>query len=160
MKQWDQVMAASISFTGHRKNENSRAPFREKQRGGLYQGLGYAKVRVGHCHLAETFLAVQLAWFMEGWRCAANSFITMQGVRHNLRSNEKYEYFTEYIPSLASQGYLFYESVCGLCSFGHWRLGHYFGNWQQEQSAQLCSCSWVYGSSHKIWLLDLKWHLI
>lgn len=93
------------------KNEDSRAPFREKLRGGLYQGLGYAEVPVGHCRLAETFPAVQLAWFMEGWRCAANSFITMQGVRHNLQSNEKYEYFTEYIPSLASQEYPFYESV-------------------------------------------------
>lgn len=46
-----------------------------------------------------------------GQRCAANSFITLQGVRHNLGSNEKHEYFTDYLPSLASQEFPFYKSV-------------------------------------------------
>lgn len=38
MKPWDQVVAASASFTGHWAwmSKGSRAPFREKQRGGGY----------------------------------------------------------------------------------------------------------------------------
>lgn len=66
--------------------------------------------------LAETFPAVQLTWFMEGqnslWqRCSANHFLTLQGVRYNLWSNEKCEYFTDYLPSVAFQEFPLYKSV-------------------------------------------------
>lgn len=112
MKQWDQVMAASISFTGHWARLRTQGHLSEKSRGeDCIKGLAMPKFPSAIVVFAETFPALQMARFMKGWRCAANSFITIQGVRHNLWSNEKREYFTEYIPSLASQEYPFYESV-------------------------------------------------
>lgn len=104
-------------------NENSRAPFTGKQRGGLHQGLGYAKAPTSHCHLAKTFPAVQLAWFMEGWNsfcqtCTEHSLLTSQSVRHNLQRNEKYGYFTDHLPCIASQEDPFYKSVVMLHGHG------------------------------------------
>lgn len=160
MKPWDQVVEALASFTGHWAGMKTQGHLSEKSRGeDSIQGSAMRK----HWLLQKILSARPLACSMERlshfwWRCGENYFITLKGTRHTLWGNEKYDYFTDSLPNLASQEYLF-TSLWFLLLW-MWRLEHYFGNWQREQSAWLHSCSWVYIGNHKIWLLDVKWHLI
>lgn len=52
MKHWDRVVVPLASFTGHRARMKTQGHLREKQRRGLYPGLGYAEAPMSRC-LAE-----------------------------------------------------------------------------------------------------------
>lgn len=153
MKHWDQGVAASASFTGHWAwmSKDSRAPFREKQRGG---GMLKPRQPSLSCTNIPSFapglVYGRMGQFMAEMRCQ----IFYNLAEHQTQSAKPRT--SHRLPPMLS---LPFTSLWFLLLWA-WRLGHYFGNWQWKQSAWLCSNSWVYASNHKFWLLDLKWHLI
>jgi hypothetical protein len=92
------------------KNEDSRAPFREKQR--TARGLARLKFPSALSHRNIPTSAITLVYgrmeqSVAEKLYAANYFITLKDFRYNVGSNEKNGYF----PTSASQGFAFYKSV-------------------------------------------------
>lgn len=105
------------------KNEDSRASCREVQSWGLNPGRGYSEASGAIIVLqknipswATGLVSGRMKLFMVE-KCWQLFYTLEKGIRHNLRGNEKYDYFRDYLPSLASQECPL-SQVCGLCPCG------------------------------------------
>lgn len=123
MSHWDQVVAAWAFFIGHwarmktQGHLSASAELRTKSRAWPLRSLrGYRCLAENVPSWATGLVYGRMKLFMaeKCWRL----FYTLEkGIRHNLRGNEKYDYFRDYLPSLASQECPLLQA-CGFCSCG------------------------------------------
>ena len=120
---WDQVVAAWAVFIGHwarmktQGHLSASAELRTKSRAWPLRSLRGHHCLAENVHSWATGLVYGRMKLFMVEKCWKLFYTLEKGIRHNLRGNEKYDCFRDYLPSLASQECPLLQA-CGFCSCG------------------------------------------